>query len=255
MPEGRTLAPCLRPRPAAWVCLVAAVLLPSALGAQSLRGSRASMSRQFRVARQHDFTFLRTSSQVQRFVRAGYLVPVRSGRDFVLAGVSFPYARPEVRTFVRRLASQYRRACGERLVVTSLTRPRSRQPRNASRLSVHPTGMAVDIRRSNNRVCRAWIERVLLQLERTGVLEATRERRPPHYHVAVYPRPYARYVATLVARQGGSGEVVDYQVRRGDSLWEIARAYRTSVEELRRANRLASSRIYPGQLLRIPAGR
>ena len=32
-------------------------------------------------------------------------------------------ARPEVALFIRRLAAQYRAACGEQLVVTSLTRP------------------------------------------------------------------------------------------------------------------------------------
>ena len=37
--------------------------------------------------------------------------------------VSFPFARPEVELFVQRLSGQYRRACGEQLVVTSLTRP------------------------------------------------------------------------------------------------------------------------------------
>ncbi len=83
-------------------------------------------------------------------MRAGYLVQVRANRDFDLHGVSYPFARPETRTFTLRLANQYRLACGEKLVVTSLTRPLSRQPRNASSRSVHPTGMALDVRRSNH---------------------------------------------------------------------------------------------------------
>jgi len=230
----------------------------SGLDGQSLRGSARSVDYQFRVAKDHDFTFLETPAQVERFVKAGYLVRVRGNRDFELHAVSYPYARPETRTFITRLSGQYRRACGEKLVVTSLTRPLSRQPWNASTRSVHPTGMAVDIRRSNSRACRSWLERVLISLEKTGVLEATREYRPPHYHVALFPKPYSRYVANLTretnARIASAGSL-DYQVRRGDSLWEIARAHGTTVDRLKRENDIRGNEIYAGQTLRVPVGR
>jgi hypothetical protein len=232
---------------------------PTALSGQSLRGSTASLDRQVRSAEAHDFTFIETPAQVQRFVTAGYLVPVRANRDLDLHGVSHAVARPETRTFILRLAEQYRRACGEKLVVTSLTRPLSRQPGNASSRSVHPTGMAVDFRRSNNMACRSWLERTLLSLEGEGVLEATRESYPPHYHVAVFPRPYARYVEALTTRQAdtrfASADVQEYQVRRGDSLWNIARDHGTTVDRLREENSLRGSRIYAGQLLRVPVER
>jgi LysM repeat protein len=213
---------------------------------------------QFRQAQDHDFTFLKTPAQVERFVKAGYLVTVRGDRNFELHAVSYPYARPETRTFIQRLSEQYRRACGEKLVVTSLTRPISRQPWNASTRSVHPTGMAVDIRRSNSRACRSWLESVLISLEKTGVLEATREYRPPHYHVALFPKPYARYVENLASRANArmaSADVVDYRVRRGDSLWEIARAHNTTVDQLKSENDLRGSQIYAGQTIRVPVGR
>jgi LysM repeat protein len=169
--------------------------------AQSLRGSRASMDRQFNVAVQHDYSFLDNTKDVSRFVSLGLLVAVRPGRHFELAQVSYPYARPGVRTFIDRLASQYFAACGERLVVTSLTRPTGKQPRNASDQSVHPAGMAVDLRISRIAKCRTWLERTLLALEKNGVLDATRERRPAHYHIAVFPQQYLTYVA----RQDGRG--------------------------------------------------
>ena len=86
--------------------------------AQSLRGSAASLDRQNSQARVHDFTYIDTPNQVRRFVDAGYLVQVRGNRDFELHAVSFPYARPEAELFIRRLAAQYRAACGEKLVVT-----------------------------------------------------------------------------------------------------------------------------------------
>ena len=223
------------------------LLLCGELRSQSLRGSGSSMERQVRVARQHDFTYLRNASHVERFVDAGYLMRVSSNRNFELAGVSFPYARPEIALFVERLSRQYRSACGERLVVTSLTRPRNRQPPNASSRSVHQTGMAVDLRRSRKRSCRIWLERVLLDLERKRVLEATYEPRPPHYHIAVFPTQYRRYVETLTRDQRRT-----YRVARGDTLWDIAREHRTSVRALRRTNSLRGSRIRPGQVLQIP---
>ncbi len=196
---------------------------------------------------------------MERFVNAGYLVQVRPNRDFTLHGVSYPFARPETRTFILRLSSQYRRACGEKLVVTSMTRPLTRQPRNASSRSVHPTGMAIDVRRSNSRACRSWLESVLLSLEGSGVLEATRESYPPHYHIAVYPQPYARYVANLTARQANSrmasADAQEYRVRSGDSLWEIAQTHGLTVDRLKEANDLKGSRIYAGQLLKLPTTR
>lgn len=235
------------------------------LAGQSLSGSSASLDIQNDQARVHDFTYLRTSGQVQQFVDAGYLVPVRGNADFDLHAVSFPYARPEAELFIRRLASQYHAACGEKLVVTSLTRPQNRQPRNASDRSVHPTGMAIDLRYSSNRACRSWLEGVLLSLERTGVLEATRERYPAHYHIALFPQPYARYVAkisdeeprsvttaTPLRQASAAAEIQRYEVRRGDSLWTIARDHGVSISELRASNDLSNSRIHPGQVLRVP---
>lgn len=261
----------------ALLTLAALAALPAS--AQSLRGSRASMDRQNAQARAHDYTFLANSGEVYRFVERGYLVRVSGNSDYVLkSGVSFPYARPEVVLFLQRLGAQYRSACGERLVVTSLTRPKNRQPRNASARSVHPTGMALDLRVSQNGRCRSWIERTFLALEADGVLEANREYRPPHYHVALFPQPYVRYVQRIdgpvgddlrlaSARSGGSGGstivaasrgslsgggTTRYTVRRGDTLWRIAQTHGTTVSQLKAANAIRSSRIKPGQVLAIP---
>jgi LysM repeat protein len=179
---------------------IAAVLVFCASGvaeAQTLRGSTSTMQRQNRVAQQHDYTFLRTSAQVSRFAKSGYLERMHGNANYELVRVSHPYARPAVRLFVERLSAQYRAACGEKLVVTSLTRPVLEQPRNASNLSVHPAGMAVDLRISRKRSCVRWLEKTLLSLERQGVLDATRERRPPHYHVALFPESYTRYVMNI----------------------------------------------------------
>lgn len=257
---------------------VAALVLstPLAGSSQSLRGSIASLDRQNDVARAHDYTFIDDGNRVRFFADQGWLVRIEPNRDFVLKGVSYPYARPEVQLFVERLGAQYRSACGEALVVTSLTRPTTSQPVNASDRSVHPTGMALDLRTPRTRPCRAWLERVLLSLERAGVIEATLERFPVHYHVAVYPRQYSAYVQALRGRDVPSAtlaavpsstaatptqtataavaERLAYTVRRGDSLWTIARTHGTTVDDLRTWNQLDGSRIYVGQVLEVPRG-
>jgi len=223
--------------------------------AQSLKGSKKSLDLQNRVASQHDFTYIETSEQVRWFVDNGYLVRLGNGNGYELKSMSYPYARPEVGLFVSRLGPQYRAACGEPLVVTSLTRPMTRQPRNASSRSVHPTGMAMDLRRSNNRSCRSWMESVLLGLERAGVLEATYERNPPHFHVALFPSQYEAYVERKLASGTDEETDLEYMVRRGDSLWSIARRHGTDVSRLRAANDLRGSQIYEGQLLTVPTDR
>jgi hypothetical protein len=216
--------------------------------AAGLRGTRSSLARQNIEARRHDFTFLVTRSQVLRFVQKGWLVRLPGNSNYRLKEVSFPYARPEVKLFVERLSSQYHSDCGEQLVITSLTRPKNYQPRNASPQSVHPTGMALDMRRPNNWACRSWLERVLVTLESRGVLEATYERRPPHYHIAVFPRKYSDYVKRI----GNSPQIATHLVSRGDTLARIARKHKTSVETVKAFNGLRSDRIYPGQLLEVP---
>lgn len=230
------------------------LLLAAPAAGQSLRGSISSVNRQYRAARNHDFTFLRSAGQIQEFVDAGYLIEVPGNDHYVLnRNLSYPFARPEVKLFLERLSAQYRAACNERLVITSLTRPSTDQPGNASGRSVHPTGMAVDIRRSHQPTCRIWIEDALLGLERTGVVEATRERWPPHYHVAIFPQPYARYVAALPDQAlPDPSEIIHYTVRSGDSLWTIARDYGIEVDALKEANNLTGNQIYAGQTLRIP---
>jgi LysM repeat protein len=105
-------------------------------------------------------------------------------------------------------------------------------------------------------------------LEQKGVLEATRERRPPHYHVSLFPEAYTRYLAgrgvseTRVAKaSGGSSRSKSsatasgkrYKINRGDSLWAIARKHGVSVDQLKRANNLRSPKsLRPGQVIQIP---
>lgn len=226
------------------ILLIAAV---NAAQAQTMRGSRESISQQNQHAVTHGYTFVQTSSQVADLVDTGELVRVDAGRTMVLHNVSYPYARPAVRTLIQRLSAQYFNACGEKLTVTSLTRPIARQPANASDDSVHPAGMAVDLRIPSNGRCRSWLESTLLSLEKNYVLDVTRERRPPHYHVAVFPETYSNYLAAM------NGHSREYTVRRGDTLTAVAARMDTTVAQLRAANGLRSDLIHIGQRLSVPA--
>lgn len=140
----------------------------------------------YRSALQGGLDFYETPREVKRAIVRGELVPLRSTSTYRVSNVRTPYVRPRTRSFVAGLARDYRRACGQRLVVTSATRPMSRKLVNSSALSVHPAGIAVDLRRPSGR-CLTWLRRTLLAAERRGVVEATEERHPPHFHVAVLP--------------------------------------------------------------------
>lgn len=207
-----TVPPCARRHYSAFVkrilLTVAGLLVAEAAGrpalASDLYGSRLSMEKQHAVAVDLDYDFAMTASQVAEVVASGELTEVVPNGDFELSGVSFPYAQPEVLKFIERLASEYHVATGLVLVVTSLTRPISEQPSNASPLSVHPAGMAVDLRIPTNRRARSWLSQRLLAFENDGVLDVTLERKPPHLHVAVFPTAFDKYIAhedSLIAQR------------------------------------------------------
>jgi hypothetical protein len=170
--------------------------------ASSLRGSRAAMVEQNLVAQAHGLPFYRTPADIQEGVRAGELVELRGDENYDVADfVSHPFAHPAAVLFVERLAAQYRAECGQKLVVTSAVRPSNGQPRNAHALSVHPAGMAIDLRVSDRAECRQFLEAELLSLEAQGLLNGIREFRPPHYHVAIFPAQYIAYATPLMAAE------------------------------------------------------
>jgi hypothetical protein len=173
--------------------LIAASLmaLPEPSAAQSLRGSHASVSLVYRRAVRGGLNFYETTSDVKRAVVRGELVRLNGNSHYRLVNIGMPYVRPETKAFVLDLAADFHRACGAPLVITSATRPISRRLANSSELTVHPTGMAIDLRKPAGR-CRVWLRRRLLAAERRGAIEATEERHPPHFHVAVLPSRYEK---------------------------------------------------------------
>jgi hypothetical protein len=180
------LLPLVAALPAAAFLLAA--VPPHAATAQSLRGSRRSVNRMHDRAVANHLQFYDTFRAVRSAEGRGRFVPLDRGAGYEVAVTGdVPVVLPTTRDFVRRLAGQYRAACGGTLVVTGATRPLDRQLVNSSSRSVHPTGMAVDLRKPSGR-CLTWLRRTLLAQERAGLIEATEEHRPPHFHVAVFPR-------------------------------------------------------------------
>jgi hypothetical protein len=189
----------------------------------TLRGSPASMARQHAVAVASELSFVGT---LEVLAGEGALVAIDGGPYYEVMDWVFPYGLPPVQTFVERVAYEYRETCGETMVVTSLARPFSEQPGNAHQLSVHPAGMAVDLRVPQNPECRAFLESRLLEKEEEGLVDITHERSPPHYHVAVYPAPYERWAAVQEPppeppAETGPEPVADPETMEGGGQWVL----------------------------------
>jgi nucleoid-associated protein YgaU len=133
--------------------------------------------------------------------------------------------------------------------------------------------------------CLEYMRDELILLERQGVLEATEEKHPVHFHVAVLQRgrfaPATPAVATATtapqpatptsvsplpsmitdSASGAIESAVDtptvvskaqsYSVKKGDTLSGIAKRFGLTVSRLKSLNGLRSSAIRPGQKLRV----
>jgi nucleoid-associated protein YgaU len=242
----------------------------------------------------HGLVFYQTPRDIDKAVAEGKLVPLDGDATYELTrSVGFSYATREAKQFVASFAPQYVAACGAPLIVTSAARPTNRQPRNSNPYSVHPTGIAVDLRRPPAGPCQTWLRKALAELEDQGYIEATEERRPVHLHVAVLTEPGkiaalppvgSDALAGVAARtQRSDGELTlrsatpairvsnpparreanadgktsgagTYRVREGDTLWDVARRNGVSVNALARANRRSARGVLKvGTVLRVPA--
>jgi LysM repeat protein len=251
---------------------------------EDLHGSKASVERMYDFAVRHRYPFYLTPTNLDSAIAHGKLVALTGDSTYELTrGVGFSYATREVKQFVTMFAPQYLAACGAPLTVTSAARPMSRQPHNANPHSVHPTGIAVDIRRPPPGPCLTWVRGALAELETKGLVEATEEHHPIHLHIAVLQAPGARFalpdlthgvvvarvappqtvaatsngdvkVASLAAAPRDSGsQPRTYQVRQGDTLWDVAQKTGVSVKALADANhRSMSTPLQPGTVLKLP---
>jgi len=160
-------------------------LASTAASAQTLKGSKESVDLMYNAAETRDLQFFRTPDDVYAAAMAGSLKMISMTEDLEVDKAGWPFVLPTTLRFADSIATQYHQGCGERIVVTSGARPLDKQPRNASPKSVHPTGMAIDFRKPKNPACLKWLRTSLVELEDRGVIEATEEKHPAHFHVAV----------------------------------------------------------------------
>ncbi|MEO7454942.1 MAG: DUF5715 family protein [Gemmatimonadaceae bacterium] len=244
---------------------------------EELRGSKASVEKMYEFAQSNRMPFYLTQTNVDAAIEQGRLVPLTGGATYELTrGVGFSYSTKEARQFVEAFAPQYLAACGTPLVVTSAARPLNRQPHNANAHSVHPTGIAVDIRRPPAGPCLTWVRSALTTLETKGIIEATEEHHPVHLHLAVLVAPGRSVLlpqlatssvaavhppvpattASTVSTSGGEVQMNgkrSYVVREGDTLWDIANRTGVTVKALKRANGNTIKRtLRPGTTLVLP---
>jgi hypothetical protein len=222
-------------------------LLCQSVWADSLRGGRAPRAEAYQEAKKHQVPFVSSEAEIKTLLQQDRLVRLVSETHFeVDEQVSYPYVLPEVRIFAQRMGEYLHEVCGERMVITSALRLTTQKLRNSISDTVHPTGMALDIRLPP-RKCRKWFEARKKYLEYKGVIQATRERWPPHYHVVVYPKQYAMYISESANR-----DLALYEIQRGDTLSDIALLFGTTITELVIINGLESpDRLRAGQKLRL----
>lgn len=251
--------------------IMLALVTTTAASAQTLHGSPTSVDLMYTSARTEDLEFFNTPQDIYRAAMQGALSLISVTQDLELDEAAFPFVLPNTKRFADSLAHEYHTACGERIVVTSGARPLDDQPRNASPKSVHPTGMAVDFRKPRTPACLTWLRASLIALEDRHVIEATEERHPAHFHVAVLRQAPERRITTVASSGEVAPSVTDstdhesparnvdhtsrahaYRVQAGDNLWTIAHRMGTTPQRIQALNHLRTSRITPGQRLALP---
>lgn len=206
---------------------VAPAVAASGAEAQSLRGSPSSVDRMYHRAHAAGLPFYESPDAVHSAAAAGKVTTLRGNMDYAVVGTRLPYVRPTTLRFIESLGAAHKMACGEPIVVTSGVRPTSRKLRNGHVKSVHPTGMAVDIRKSPG-ACRDWLRKALLGLEAQGMIEAIEEYRPPHFHIAVFNAPQTATVLAAVSHAPVEPVAVASRRASGRSAKRSAKASRVA---------------------------
>lgn len=156
-----------------------------------LRGSRPKVQAAFYEASARGIPFFADMDDARAAIAAGKFVPLYGNLYYATYRMTLAYATPEARSFIEALAPQFVEKCDEMMVVTSALRPKSRSPRNGSPWTVHPAGIAVDIRKPRNRACWTWLRQTLVDYQNRGIVDATEEFSPPHFHIVVKKAPPA----------------------------------------------------------------
>lgn len=183
------------------------LLLPITAKAASLRGSKESLDKQYRMARELRLPRIQNVAQINQLLMNGQLYELpRQGETFYLDEQIGEYdpmyahmyrvASPVAIKFISQWSRKfYNQFDGKRLKVTSLVRTveyqKKLQRRNANATAVsrsaHLTGSAIDISYKELVADEIkWMRTELLALEKKQMIEATEERFQACFHVMVF---------------------------------------------------------------------
>jgi hypothetical protein len=164
-------------------------------GRVSFEGGEFSTSqRQLEYAQARGIPLMNTEEEYQSSVRSGRFVRL-THPNLEVNEQTRPHVLPATAQFIYEVAEQFGRADCGRLRVNGAGRLTSERPTNGSRDSVHPAGMALDLRVINlSERCYAVLSELLHEAERERRADVTREWEPEHFHVVVIPEQTARRV-------------------------------------------------------------
>lgn len=126
-------------------------------GVSLVGGCQSTSAQQYAYAKSRGLPSARNEAEFQILLANGTFVPIEAG-PFLQVLAKRPYARPETVRMVYELAPQYTAAGCGKLTVTDAARLTSEVYKGSSPDSVHPFGMAVDLRlRFITPVCADWL--------------------------------------------------------------------------------------------------
>lgn len=169
----------------------------------SLRGTKAAMIAENRMADKEDMTRIEDSRRLRNWRRIGLVVSLPSNAhvqvDSRLASYR-RYVRPWTRHLILDLSARHYKRFGVKLQVNSAVRTVDAQkelrkknpnaaPATGPLASSHLTGATIDItKKGMSRAQRRWMRKELLKLERQGIVLATEEHGQAVFHIMVSRR-------------------------------------------------------------------
>jgi hypothetical protein len=151
-------------------------------------GCQTTSKQQLQYAKGRQLPLMTTVAEYKERIASGYFVPFEGPYLHVLA--DRPYALPSTVAFVTEMSVAYKAAGCGKLVVRDALRLTTERPKNGSIHSVHPAGMAVDIRvQYIKSECADWLRSYVRLKEAAGKVDGTHELKPEHLHVVVPIEP------------------------------------------------------------------
>ena len=153
-------------------------------------GCQTTSEQQMQYAKGRQIPLMTTVAQYEERKATGHFVPFEGPYLLVLA--KRPYALPSTVAFVTQMSVAYNAAGCGKLVVRDALRLTTERPKNGSIHSVHPAGMAIDIRvKYIKSECADWLRSYFRLKEAAGKVDGTHELEPEHLHVVVPIEPRA----------------------------------------------------------------